>query len=175
MFVKKRFLYAERCEQKRADFTAKIGEILPEKILYLDESGIDARLENEHYWGKKKIVRTFNKNGNRSKCKRFSLISGLINRTKLIAQAYYGRYTNTQVFNEWIKTHLLPAINGQNMTIVMDNASFHKSKITREMLENAGHKILFLPPYSPDLNPIEQKWSHIKTKIRHIKTNFPDF
>ena len=44
----------------------------------------------------------------------------------------------------------------------MDNTSFHKNKELKELIENQGHKILFLPPYSPDLNPIEQKWSQAK-------------
>ena len=44
----------------------------------------------------------------------------------------------------------------------MDNAAFHKSSLIYEMLENAGHKLLYLPPYSPDLNPIEKKWAQAK-------------
>ena len=47
----------------------------------------------------------------------------------------------------------------------MDNATFHKRKDTTELIEDAGHTILWLPPYSPDLNPIEQTWAWVK-KIR---------
>ena len=45
----------------------------------------------------------------------------------------------------------------------MDNAAFHKSQRTKELIENNGHKIEFLPPYSPDLNPIEHKWAQAKS------------
>ena len=44
----------------------------------------------------------------------------------------------------------------------MDNASFHKGKEMQKMLEDSGHTLLYLPPYSPDLNPIEKKWAHAK-------------
>jgi transposase len=48
----------------------------------------------------------------------------------------------------------------------MDNATFHKSKKTKELIESVGCRILFLPPYSPDLNPIEIFWANLKHKIR---------
>lgn len=55
--------------------------------------------------------------------------------------------------------------------IVMDNAAFHKGPEMIRALEDAGHILLYLPPYSPDLNPIEKKWAQAK-KLRK-KTNLP--
>ena len=54
----------------------------------------------------------------------------------------------------------------------MDNARFHKSEETREIIEDNGHQLLFLPPYSPDLNPIENDWAILKGKLRKIVANF---
>ena len=48
----------------------------------------------------------------------------------------------------------------------MDNAAFHKSEKTRFLIENAGGSLLFVTPYSPDLNPIEKFWANLKAKIR---------
>ena len=54
----------------------------------------------------------------------------------------------------------------------MDNASIHKSDETIKLIEQANCKILFLPPYSPDLNPIEKVWARIKAKIRKTIDSF---
>lgn len=65
------------------------------------------------------------------------------------------------MFYVWLTQDLLPKVS-ENMVIVMDNASFHKRQ---DMLNaiNEKHCILeFLPPYSPDLNPIERKWAQAK-------------
>ena len=52
------------------------------------------------------------------------------------------------------------------MTVVIDNASFHKSMKVKKLIEGAGCQLIFLPPYSPDLNPIEHYWHKLKTVIR---------
>ena len=56
--------------------------------------------------------------------------------------------------------------------VILDNASFHKSQIAKEMVEKAGYTLLFLPPYSPDLNPIEKYWNWLKSKVRSIIHRF---
>lgn len=52
--------------------------------------------------------------------------------------------------------------------LILDNASFHKSVESQKLVEAAGCKILFLPPYSPDLNPIEKYWANMKTRVREL-------
>ena len=54
----------------------------------------------------------------------------------------------------------------------MDNASFHQSVKTKELIESVGCKIIFLPPYSPDLNPIEKFWANMKRWIKDKITLF---
>jgi transposase len=50
----------------------------------------------------------------------------------------------------------------------LDNATFHKSEETKRIIESAGCRLIFLPPYSPDLNPIEVFWANLKAKIKSI-------
>jgi len=50
--------------------------------------------------------------------------------------------------------------------VILDNASFHKSKTTLEIVAQAGCEVLFLPPYSPDLNPIEKFWANFKKRVK---------
>jgi transposase len=54
----------------------------------------------------------------------------------------------------------------------MDNASFHKNKRTKELIEGVGCVLIYLPPYSPDLNPIEKFWGPLKRKISSIVHHF---
>ena len=61
--------------------------------------------------------------------------------------------------------------NGKKLAIILDNASLHKSKIIKKFLEkNQGIKLFFLPPYSPEYNPIEQVWKWIKPLVNVAKT-----
>jgi transposase len=53
----------------------------------------------------------------------------------------------------------------------MDNASFHKGKLIETLIQDAGHHLLWLPTYSPDLNPIEQCWAWIKAVRRKHRIN----
>ena len=79
---------------------------------------------------------------------------------------------DTSLFNVWLKQALIPnLIAGQ--VLILDNASFHKSIESQKLVKAAGCRILFLPPYSPDLNPIEKYWANMKIKIRELlpKTN----
>jgi transposase len=74
---------------------------------------------------------------------------------------------NANVFYGWVVQCLLPALPS-NGVIVMDNASFHKRQDIQDAIKQAGHILEYLPPYSPDLNPIEKKWAQAKA-IRRQK------
>jgi transposase len=91
---------------------------------------------------------------------RTSIIAGLQN-NRLIAPFVFKGYCNTEVVYTWVKEVLLPEIPIGSV-IVWDNASFHKSERLRQLIEAAGCRLLFLPPYSPDLNPIEGWWAVLK-------------
>jgi transposase len=57
--------------------------------------------------------------------------------------------------------------------VIMDNATFHRKKALRSIAERFGLRVIFLPPYSPDLNPIEKFWSWLKGKLRSVLRFFP--
>jgi transposase len=73
--------------------------------------------------------------------------------------------TNTEVFRAYVTEVLLPTLHPGDV-LVMDNLSAHKNKHTLDLLAAAGVQALFLPPYSPDLNPIELMWSKVKNLLR---------
>jgi len=68
---------------------------------------------------------------------------------------------DTSVFNCWLETLLCPRLNARHL-VILDNAAFHKSPETRRLIEHTGASLLFLPPYSPDFNPIEHDFAALK-------------
>ena len=68
---------------------------------------------------------------------------------------------DSDVFYHWVVIDLIPKLPEKSV-IVMDNAKFHKREDIQAALTNAGHILEYLPPYSPDLNPIEHKWAEAK-------------
>ena len=105
---------------------------------------------------------------------RTSIISALNSQKKLIAPLLFDGMTDTNLVLWWVENMLLSELP-ENSTIIWDNASFHKSLILREILENAGHAMVFLPAYSPDLNPIEHKWHELKQRLRNFYDCTLDF
>jgi transposase len=73
--------------------------------------------------------------------------------------------TDTQVFQAYVREVLGPTLRPGDV-VIMDNLSPHKSEPTLSLITQAGAQILFLPAYSPDLNPIEKLWSKVKTSLR---------
>ncbi|UEC26874.1 transposase [Psychrobacter sanguinis] len=88
---------------------------------------------------------------------------GAIHNNQLFAIGLYDCNVNADVFYSWVTQLLLPNLP-KNSVVVMDNATFHKRLDIQELINDAGHCILWLPPYSPDLNPIEKAWAWIKRK-----------
>lgn len=72
---------------------------------------------------------------------------------------------NADVFEAFVEQVLVPELEPGDV-IIMDNLSSHKRARTRELIESAGAALVFLPPYSPDFNPIEQAFSKIKSILR---------
>jgi transposase len=155
-------LYAERDEEKREEFRKIIEGIAPETLVYIDEAGVDNRLFREY--GRARRGQKIDIPG--KKRERISMIGALMGKKFLAPMTFTGG-CNADVFNAWLEQVLLKEIP-RGSTIVMDNAAFHKSTKTRELIENAGCFLLFLPPYSPDLNPIEQCWHQLKSMLRPL-------
>ena len=103
------------------------------------------------------------------KRERYSMIGGWMNK-KFISPFTFQGGCNSNVLNIWQEKFLLPEIP-KGTTIVMDNAAFHKSQKTKEFIEKAGCYLLFLPTYSPDLNPIEHCWHTVKSRLRPLIQN----
>ena len=80
--------------------------------------------------------------------------------------------TDTESFRAYVRQVLLPTLRPGDL-VIMDNLSPHKSDPTLALITNAGAQVLFLPAYSPDLNPIEKMWSKIKSLLRTAEARTP--
>lgn len=165
---KKSPLYVERDEIKRQAFLLELSQHSINKCVYIDESGIDKFISREYGWSPRGQKITGEVSGKRYA--RESFIAGLAN-NKVVAPLCYTGTCDTILFNFWLENFLLPEL-GPGYTIIMDNAAFHKSEQTKTLIENAQCRLLFLPPYSPDLNPIEKFWANLKNQIKKIITRF---
>lgn len=99
---------------------------------------------------------------------RVSIVAGYISGIKdLVAPFAYNGYMNGELFEQWVRQCLCPALKvGQY--VVMDNVSFHKKDIIRDLIEEVGCNLVYLPVYSPDLNSIEHCWANFKNQLRKI-------
>ena len=79
-----------------------------------------------------------------------------------------GGATNKEVFQAYVRHILLPTLKAGDV-VVLDNLSAHKNKAIRDLIESVGAELWYLPPYSPDLNPIEKMWSKVKAILRTLK------
>lgn len=86
----------------------------------------------------------------------------------LLTISLFQSTINTDIFTAWVTQDLIPSLPPEAI-VIMDNAAFHKGKIMQKAIEDAGHTLLYLPPYSPDLNPIEHKWAQAKSIRRKTK------
>ena len=153
----------ERNEDLRARFCELIDSYPPYKLYYVDEMGIQQYLYREYAWsdGIPIVEKVRGK-----KFKRTNIVAAKC-MDKIISPMIYQCSTDAVLFEHWFEYALLKSIP-KHSVIIMDNAAFHRKVQLRELSKIADCEVLFLPPYSPDLNPIEKLWSTIKNKLRKI-------
>jgi transposase len=140
-------------------------------IVYSDETGIDDNEVTLNGWAplgerchaQKKAERKTRYN-----------ITAALNLNLLFAPFLFEGYSNKAVYETYIEHVLAPALK-PGMVVIIDNASFHKSQRIVDLIKAVQCKIIFLPPYSPDLNPIEHHWTAIKNAIRKSVKDIGNF
>jgi len=138
-------------------------------IVYLDESGFANDMPRTHGYASKGSRCYAPKNWHsRGRINAIGAIIGFV----FLTVCLFDSNINSDVFYAWLTKDLLPKVP-TNSVIVMDNATFHKRIDMIEAINSYGHIVEYLPPYSPELNPIEQKWAQAKSIRRKLQCSVP--
>ncbi|WP_421522867.1 IS630 family transposase [Neisseria yangbaofengii] len=132
-------------------------------IVWLDESGFRASVHRPYGYAPKgrRCIDTHDWQGRNQ-----TNAIGALYDNQLFAVGLFDCSINSKIFDTWIEQLLIPQLPPESV-VVMDNAAFHKGK-AEALLKEMGHTVLWMPPYSPDLNPIEKKWAWLKARRRKL-------
>ena len=161
----------ERCEEKRVAFHNLINSLPKNCLYYIDECGIDTYIYREYAYAPRGKMVTGNISG--KKFKRVNIVAAKCG-SNIVAPMIYDGTTDSILFEHWFEHALLKAIP-QGSYCILDNAAFHRKGKLQALAEKAGCAVIFLPPYSPDLNLIEQYWSWLKKQLRKILPECEEF
>jgi len=159
---KKSFTYREADPVKRRAYLEILARIPKEKLVYIDESGISMNLVQEWGWAPRGVILPGQRSGKHRK--RLNIIGALRGGEAQALASFTGSCSGAR-FRQWVQDHLVKVLK-KGQVVVLDNASFHKASSTLGLIESVGCKVLFLPPYSPDYNPIEHVWANVKRFLR---------
>ena len=129
-------------------------------MVFIDESGFEEFIICLYAWAKRGKKIYGNKQGKRGR--RENLVAGKRKGEKdFIAPMIFTGSLNAEGFEGWLSKYLLTSLKKTSI-LIMDNAPIHRKNMVKQLVEEAGHKILFLPKYSPDLNEIEHDFAALK-------------
>ena len=142
-----------------------------EHLIYVDETGIDQYLHREFAYSPRG-EKVFDKISGK-KYKRTNILAGICQKNWVAPLQYEGT-TDSVLFEYWFE-HCLLREAKQGSTIILDNATFHRKSVLPELAKKKNCHVLFLPPYSPDLNPIEKRWAWLKKSLRKLLPLYNSF
>jgi transposase len=135
------------------------------RLVFLDESGVNTNMARRYgrAVGKARVVDHVPLNTPTAT----TILSAVKLDGTTVSTAFEGA-VNGERFKEYLREHLAPTLH-QGDLVVMDNLASHKVQGVDNIIRGAGAIPIYLPPYSPDLNPIEQMWSKIKAVLRKLR------
>jgi transposase len=157
---------SERDEQRRDAFKTYVRSIVAERFVFVDECSTNISL-SPIYARAPKGERALGK-APRNWGRNISLVCAIDSEGVKSSMSVEGA-VDAKAFEAYVERFLVPKLK-RGQIVVMDNLSVHKSKRVQRLIEEAGAQLLFLPPYSPDFNPIEEAFSKVKGILRKVQS-----
>lgn len=150
---------------QRKEWINKLQKLDKNKLVFLDESGVNTDM-----------TRIYGRSLGGSRCvDKAPLIkpqsTTILSSVRLNGKTAFTKYqggTTCERFTDYLKNVLAPTLNSDDI-VVMDNMRTHHSKAVKKVIDELKINVIYLPPYSPDFNPIEKMWSKIKSVLRKLK------
>jgi transposase len=149
-------------QQQRQEFQEKISHTTVDQLVFVDESGAATNMARTHGrapQGERVVDKVPKGHWH------ITTMIGAIGITGVMAGLIFEGATDTEAFVTFIEEILIHKLQ-PGQIVIMDNLSSHKSARVERAINSVGAKVLWLPPYSPDFNPIEKMWSKIKSLLR---------
>lgn len=149
----------------RAEFRQEVSQIEVDRLKWVDETGMILAMTRAYGRAvpgkrvKEAVPKNYGKN--------HTLIAAM-GLSGIIAPFVVEGAIDGEMFREWVREAVCPSLREGDI-LIWDNLSAHKVEGIEEMIEERGAKVLWMSPYSPDYNPIEECWSKIKTYLRKAK------
>ena len=134
----------------------------PDRLVFVDETGTNTKMTRAY--GRAKRGQRLNAKAPYGHWHTQTFVAGLRS-DRLTAPWVIDGPMNKQIFETWVQTQLAPTLSKGDV-VILDNLASHKSEDAENAIRSKGAWILFLPPYSPDLNPIEMAFAKLKTLLR---------
>ena len=150
-------------KQRREWFDGQLG-LDPRKLVFIDETAASTNMARKG--GRCRRGRRLRVGVPHGHYKTVTLVAGL-RLGGVTAPKVFDRPINAALFEEWVKDCLVPTLEPGDV-VVMDNLSSHKGERVEQLIKAAGAELRYLPPYSPDMNPIEKAFSKLKAFLRKI-------
>lgn len=154
---------SERVQGLRRDYWDDIRDVRVQDLVFVDESGVNLGLMRLFAWAVQGR-RAYDKKPNQGK--NISVVAGLSLAGVVASAVILGAFDGLS-FEAFVATRLVPNL-WPGACVVMDNCSIHKDEEIRRLIEAAGARLVYLPPYSPDFSPIENFWSKVKAILKTL-------
>lgn len=142
-------------------------------MYYVDESGFDEYYSRDYGYAPRGELVIGKVSG--SHFVRTSIVAAKIG-DDIVAPFAFNGSMNGDLFEGWLAHILVPEFNNPAKSVlILDNASWHKKDAIYDIAGEYGFHVIFLPPYSPDLNPIEKFWANVKRRLRLHMHKFDSF